>query len=246
MPGGVQGYDRYAYVNNNPVRYVDPSGHKPCTIINNEDCDGTEENVIKLLDYVEDKILTDKKDRIRKQYTSLEAMEMVVEKAARIFGKDWNGFLDATTYVFTGYYGHGHETMWEAHQSNFTGYFDGDSGCNSDFVDGSNQVRHFWAAFATAVDPYNDNPAGVATAGFGNWFHDIASDRFGTPAKPDGATIIDYELSVTGIDIAAQVGNEIKTPFELAKVLSDNLGTDGVGYTSDSYVNLNWWITPWH
>ena len=27
MPGGVQGYDRYAYVNNNPVRYVDPSGH---------------------------------------------------------------------------------------------------------------------------------------------------------------------------------------------------------------------------
>ena len=27
VPGGVQGYDRYAYVNNNPVNYVDPSGH---------------------------------------------------------------------------------------------------------------------------------------------------------------------------------------------------------------------------
>ena len=27
VPGGVQGYDRYAYVNNNPVRYTDPSGH---------------------------------------------------------------------------------------------------------------------------------------------------------------------------------------------------------------------------
>ena len=27
VPGGVQGYDRYAYVNNNPVRYNDPSGH---------------------------------------------------------------------------------------------------------------------------------------------------------------------------------------------------------------------------
>ncbi len=26
-PGGVQGLDRYAYVNNNPVRYTDPSGH---------------------------------------------------------------------------------------------------------------------------------------------------------------------------------------------------------------------------
>ncbi len=28
VPGGVQGWDRYAYTNNNPVRYVDPSGHE--------------------------------------------------------------------------------------------------------------------------------------------------------------------------------------------------------------------------
>ncbi len=27
VPAGVQGYDRYAYVNNNPVKYTDPSGH---------------------------------------------------------------------------------------------------------------------------------------------------------------------------------------------------------------------------
>jgi hypothetical protein len=27
IPGGVQGPDRYAYVNNNPIRYNDPSGH---------------------------------------------------------------------------------------------------------------------------------------------------------------------------------------------------------------------------
>ncbi|MCC6271069.1 MAG: hypothetical protein IT190_07315 [Microbacteriaceae bacterium] len=29
VPGGVQGLDRYAYVRNNPLRYVDPSGHEP-------------------------------------------------------------------------------------------------------------------------------------------------------------------------------------------------------------------------
>jgi len=29
VPGGVQGYDRYAYVNNNPVNGTDPSGHWP-------------------------------------------------------------------------------------------------------------------------------------------------------------------------------------------------------------------------
>jgi len=27
VPGGVQGYDRFAYVNNNPLRYTDPTGH---------------------------------------------------------------------------------------------------------------------------------------------------------------------------------------------------------------------------
>ncbi|GER79659.1 conserved hypothetical protein [Candidatus Denitrolinea symbiosum] len=31
VPGGVQGLDRYAYVNNSPVNYVDPSGHVVCT-----------------------------------------------------------------------------------------------------------------------------------------------------------------------------------------------------------------------
>ncbi len=30
VPAGVQGYDRYAFVNNNPVRYTDLSGHKAC------------------------------------------------------------------------------------------------------------------------------------------------------------------------------------------------------------------------
>jgi RHS repeat-associated protein len=28
VPGGVQGYDRYAYANNNSLRYVDPDGHE--------------------------------------------------------------------------------------------------------------------------------------------------------------------------------------------------------------------------
>jgi len=27
VPAGVQGYDRYAFVNNNPLKYIDPSGH---------------------------------------------------------------------------------------------------------------------------------------------------------------------------------------------------------------------------
>jgi RHS repeat-associated protein len=32
IPGGMQGLDRYAYVNNDPVRYNDPSGHVVCEV----------------------------------------------------------------------------------------------------------------------------------------------------------------------------------------------------------------------
>jgi hypothetical protein len=42
VPGGVQGLDRYAYVNNSPVRYTDPSGHSYCDsqYAFKEDCAG--------------------------------------------------------------------------------------------------------------------------------------------------------------------------------------------------------------
>ncbi len=43
MPGGAQGLDRYAYTNNAPINYVDPSGHFTEEAIWNyafEECDG--------------------------------------------------------------------------------------------------------------------------------------------------------------------------------------------------------------
>lgn len=37
IPPGVQGLDRYAYVNNSPMNYVDPSGHFTCSNDTNSD-----------------------------------------------------------------------------------------------------------------------------------------------------------------------------------------------------------------
>ncbi len=48
VPGGVQGYDRYAYVNNNPVRYADPTGHKPCWATNRYSCSLTDVDINEL------------------------------------------------------------------------------------------------------------------------------------------------------------------------------------------------------
>ncbi|MEN6528710.1 MAG: RHS repeat-associated core domain-containing protein [Anaerolineaceae bacterium] len=41
-PGTSQGYDRYAYVNNNPINFNDPSGHRPC---DDGDLDGRCDNL---------------------------------------------------------------------------------------------------------------------------------------------------------------------------------------------------------
>jgi RHS repeat-associated protein len=38
IPGGAQGMDRYAYANNNAMKYTDPSGHGPCWAGKNYKC----------------------------------------------------------------------------------------------------------------------------------------------------------------------------------------------------------------
>ncbi|MCZ2290051.1 MAG: hypothetical protein LC138_14555, partial [Anaerolineales bacterium] len=241
IPGGTQGYDRYAYVYNNPLRYNDPTGHETqcpdgiCENDNNDEDDKLEE----LKEYVEETLLNNN-GQIKKQYTSLQAMLMVMMQAVLLYGNNWNGFLDACSYIFIGVAKHGAGTMLAGHYSSFNGYFDGDSGFHSDFQDDSNQVRHFWAAFADAANPTGDNPNGVASASFGNYFHEIVQD---TKSGDDGATVTDYKLSITGIEIAMQAGNQIKSPLALIGVLSYRLGVGGPGYTGPQ-VDTTQWKTP--
>ena len=132
--------------------------------------------------------------------------------------------------------------MLEAHSGDFSGYFEGDSGFHQDFKDGSNQVRHFWAAFATAADPYGDNPNGKLMAQIGNWWHDGATDGVGN----DGVTIMDYELSATAIDLASEGGKTIANPSDLASVLINALGPNGGPNYSGPQASPNWWLTPYY
>lgn len=53
MPGGVQGLDRYAYTRNNPMRYVDPTGHEERNPVDDSQPFGTGSVlVVNLADYV--------------------------------------------------------------------------------------------------------------------------------------------------------------------------------------------------
>jgi hypothetical protein len=192
-----------------------------------------------LLDHVYEDVLNKKgKDKPK----SLEAMVIVVKRAASIYGNDWNGFLDATAFVFTGYYGHGAETMWAAHHGGVPGMINDGSGFHPDFkdVDGSQQVRHFWAGFATAANPTGSNVLGELMAYSGNDYHEITQD---TREGSDGSTVADYALTVTAIDIANQVGDEIKTPKDLVGILINRLGPNGSGYVGPS-IPREWWWTP--
>jgi len=77
IPGGVQGLDRYAYVNNSPINYTDPSGHTiPCeqgdVCGNGSSEDGTPLNLVIFEDYTGSwSSFSETKDAIEKEALQL-------------------------------------------------------------------------------------------------------------------------------------------------------------------------------
>jgi hypothetical protein len=205
---------------------------------------------MKLLDFVENKIFN-KNGLLRKQYGDLDAMVAIVQKAAIIYGRDWNSFLSATNYVFIGVYGNGPFTQWAAQGGQpFTGYnFPNTGGFSSHFDDGENQIRHFWGAFATAastngqiLDPFGYIPNSFIARG-GNFLHDVISDWRGDP----DTTVWDYSLSQTAIDMAEGVASgAISSPASLAPILHDQLSSGSWHFIINNYLLRFMWLTPYN
>ncbi|MBV6395157.1 MAG: hypothetical protein HFACDABA_00728 [Anaerolineales bacterium] len=234
---GTQALDRYAYGNNNPIRYNDPTGHRACDDYD-EQGNCIADPLGRLLDYVYDEILNNK-GFVKKKFTSaLGVMNMIIAKAAYIYGNDWQGFLRATSYVFLGVYDSSPFTMLLAHNAGSRDGFRGiqfesgagDEGFHPDFQDDDNQVRHFWAAFATAVS----GGKGIIEASKGNFYHDVVEDWMGH----DDTTVADYTLSLVAIEIAVDVSSgTIVSPSDLPSVFNAMIGEFSPGYTGSS---LEW------
>jgi len=236
---GTQAWDRYAFVNNNPVRNVDPSGHRVCDDYDDQgNC--ITDPLGQLLDYVYDDILNNK-GVVKSKFSALGAMKLILTRAAYIYGDDWNGFLSAASYVFLGVYDSSPFTMLLAHVGGsddfrgitFSSGF-GDTGFHPDFQqDGDNQIRHFWAAFATAAS----GGKGIYEAYKGNFYHDVVEDWMGHA----DTTVSDYTLSLVAIEIAADVSSgAIASPSDLPSIFDSLLGVNSLGYTG---ADLQWLFT---
>jgi hypothetical protein len=93
IPGGVQGLDRYAAMNNNPVKYTDPSGHRACNGTEDEtaECNTYQETQEDDIKAYESAIQTRSKWNINEKW-SLSALKM-------IFVAGWNieNYVDGFT-----------------------------------------------------------------------------------------------------------------------------------------------------
>jgi len=234
---GVQAWDRYAYSNNNSVRYIDPSGHMAIG-----DSDGNCQNVNLCRQNALERYTRDTLKQLSGK-DDLEAMARVIDYAAVLF-QQYDDMIPALSQIFLGVNESNPLTVLHASDadgcaaigrepkdclSNAADEVFWDRGFNRDFRDRHSQVYHYWAFVATAAS--TDMPIGGFALGFytghgGNIAHEIF--KVGDPGGA-GATWQDFALSQAGINTGEMIAFGLIQPNELGDYVRENIGPNGSG-----------------
>ena len=258
-PANPQSFNRYSYVQNSPLNFVDPSGHWPLGPMVEGICPPSVcKNNPALLDnklYNEDQwkreIVIRRAEIILGNLggkNDLEAMAQIADWGATIYGDDWNsGILPTLTEIFVGVETTGPLTLVDAGLINKDGCAGlgretrdceanrgkpqfADTGFHKDFRDTHNQPFHAWANIVNVATPGNQFMGGVGV-GIGV-IANIAHDIGQSVLNIDegfGTSWEDYVLSYASWDIGKKITELSISPSQLADKLRSTLGPNGPG-----------------
>jgi len=241
-----QSWDRYSYVNNNPVNYSDPSGHRACESRDGFECDWKTE------------FLWGRAENILGRWggkNDLLAMVKIISEGSRIY-QDFDSLLPALSEIFIGSNVTGPGSLVSSLSADgcagigrdpincdgIAHYFT-DRGFHPDFQDSYNQVYHLWGYISETASPGNKylGEIGQKTAVIGNNFHEIIQSNISLWMNEFnfystigiGTSWEDYVLSLAGMEIGALITNKAISPGELSNFIYKRIGPEGVG--SDGY-----------
>ena len=244
-PADLQSFNRYSYVKNNPIKYLDPAGHAECL---DSECDIVRNHITGKLRLGPSSTLYQAAESLVRDLgglNDLEAMATIADVAA-VTLRSWDAILPALSHIFLGVETSGPGTLIKAALSSHangcagvgrephdcggaTDYFK-DSGFHDEFKDGHNQPYHVWGYIAETASPGQPLgwAAGVAFSVWGNTFHERIQDELNWDGGW-GTSWQDYYLSYAGMEIGTLITDQSITPAELGNVLRDRLGPNGNG-----------------
>ncbi|MEW6401948.1 MAG: RHS repeat-associated core domain-containing protein [Chloroflexota bacterium] len=228
-----QALNRYSYVANRPLNFNDPTGHKM-------ECDDGPQTWAACKQQLRNFAETTLKDLGGKD--DLEAMARIVDRAADLYG-DYDNMIPVLSGIFIGIEESNSWTVVNALGadpcaavgreiadcgSNKIQFWD--TGFHDDYRDGHNQLFHFWAYFATAVNIEGKGPAsyipGAVVSHIGNELHEKYLPIF---IDDPQATWQDYALTRMAISLGTLANMGAIRPNQLGNAIRDYVGINAPG-----------------
>ena len=229
---GSQAWDRYAYTSNNPIRYVDPSGHRNCEE-DGYNCPGNDIQYIRQSQIYKKYLELQKRVKNGTIKSDLEALAQLTEYGASLTPSCTSCFVNNMAAVLTGYVGSSPSDAVSNHRDNpdkypQTAFFEESNFKNTrlsqtgfapifkDNYGQGDQSRHYWFYVQTA---YFDS---LDVSWAGNVYHETIDPSSDAKEK----SYQDFVLGLEGSELGFHLATGFVTPQEAGQYIRDNLSKD--------------------